>query len=240
MNTEDNNMDMDNLDEEISRNTSELINLGERIISYKPKGVRHEAIEIIQGLAAKLKQNMEYSKGLEKDLAKARDDAEKFKKQNKTLEEKNKSLEGELNNKTKELNDYIGNLEKNKGNLEGNLSSIKSDLSEAMQKINSLEEENKSLHEENSSQKDMIAGLEKKLLEELDKENTKREHAEKRFEAKVLELRTYIKYLNEEIEELTEANKLLSTELSTYVREVEANEKSWSAIQETLKASLNE
>jgi len=240
MNTEDNNMDMDNLDEEISRNTSELINLGERIISYKPKGVRHEAIEIIQGLAAKLKQNMEYSKNLEKDLAKARDDSEKFKKQNKTLEEKNKSLEGELNNKTKELNDYIGNLEKNKGNLEGNLSSIKSDLSEAMQKINSLEEENKSLHEENSSQKDMIAGLEKKLLEELDKENTKREHAEKRFEAKVLELRTYIKYLNEEIEELTEANKLLSTELSTYVQEVEANEKSWSAIQETLKASLNE
>ena len=240
MNTEDNNMDMDNLDEEISRNTSELINLGERIISYKPKGVRHEAIEIIQGLASKLKQNMEYSKNLEKDLAKARDDSEKFKKQNKTIEEKNKSLEGELSNKTKELNDYIGNLEQNKGSLEGNLSSIKLELSGAMKKINSLEEENKSLHEENSSQKDMIANLEKKLLEELDKENTKREHAEKRFDAKVIELRTYIKYLNEEIEELTEANKLLSTELSTYVQEVEANEKSWSAIQETLKASLNE
>ncbi len=240
MNTEDNNMDMENLDEEISRNTSELINLGERIISYKPKGVRHEAIEIIQGLASKLKQNMEYSKNLEKDLAKARDDSEKFKKQNKTIEEKNKSLEGELSNKTKELNDYIGNLEQNKGSLEGNLSSIKLELSGAMKKINSLEEENKSLHEENSSQKDMIANLEKKLLEELDKENTKREHAEKRFDAKVIELRTYIKYLNEEIEELTEANKLLSTELSTYVQEVEANEKSWSAIQETLKASLNE
>jgi chromosome segregation ATPase len=189
---ENNNMDNDNLDEEITRNTSELINLGERIISYKPKGVRHEAIEIIQGLASKLKQNMEHSKGLEKDLGKARDDAEKFKKQNKTLEEKNKSLEGELSNKTKELNDYIGNLEKNKGSLEGNLSSIKTDLSDAMKKINSLEDENKSLHEENALQKDMIANLERKLLEELDKENTKREHAEKRFDAKVIELRTYI------------------------------------------------
>jgi chromosome segregation ATPase len=229
----------DDTDGEITRNTSELINLGEKIITYKPKGVRQETIEIIQGLALKLKQSMENSKNLEKELDKMREEAEKLKKQITFLEEKNKSLEEELNNKIEELQNYIAGLEKDKGNLVENLSFVKDELSLANKKIESVELENKSLKEDNSSQKNIINSLENKILEEMEKENKKREAAEERFDAKVNEFRSCIKYLNEEIEELTGVNKFLTSELNSYIREVEVNEKSWSAIQETLKTSLD-
>lgn len=222
-----------------SRDTQEILSIGEKIINYKPKGARNEAIEIIHDLAGKLKQHMEKSKILEEELEKTNKILDKFKKQNKELEDKNNSLMEELKNKTSASVETNEKLQQEKNELEENFNKLKEDFETSKETIEKFESENNSFRKENALQKENIMDLEKKLDEEMERSENNLKNMENQHKGKICELRKFISYLEEEVEELTEANKLLNNELSTYVQEVKANEESWSDIQETLKSSFD-